>query len=84
MKYDSIYQDAKNQFELWANPEIVKKYSRYFKEGYNAYGLGEGQLVSYIRTVLEQYPSITVDEILELGDILFADGKYEIGSMAVF
>jgi 3-methyladenine DNA glycosylase AlkD len=84
MKYDSLYQEAKNQFQQWANPDIVKKYSRYFKEGYDAYGLSDGQLPTYIKAVLKQYPKITVDEILELGNTLFADGKYEIGSMAIF
>jgi 3-methyladenine DNA glycosylase AlkD len=83
MKYDAIYQDAKTQFEQWANPDIVKKYSRYFKDGYDAYGLGEGLLPSYIKGVLEKYPNITADEILELGNTLFSDGKYEMGSMAI-
>ncbi|HPT72380.1 MAG TPA: DNA alkylation repair protein [Candidatus Cloacimonadota bacterium] len=82
MKYDIIYTEAKKQFAEWANPEIVKKYSRYFREGYDAYGLVEGQLTEYSKQVLEKYPEMTVNDILKLGDTLFADGKYEMGSLA--
>jgi 3-methyladenine DNA glycosylase AlkD len=83
MTYDAVYQEAKKQFEQWANPEIVKKYSRYFKEGYDAYGLVDGQLPSFVKSVFEKYPKMTAEDILTLGNTLFADGKYEIGSLAI-
>ena len=36
-----ILKEIKDYFEENQNPELVKKYSRYFKEGYNAYGIDQ-------------------------------------------
>ena len=40
-KIEERFLEIRRFCEKNANPEIVKKYSRYFTEGYNAYGLDQ-------------------------------------------
>lgn len=37
-----------------ADPKIVQKYSRYFKEGYDAYGLGQEKFDKGISSLMER------------------------------
>ncbi len=65
-----------------ANPELVKKYSRYFKEGYDAYGLNSEQMQTKTASLLSEY-KLSAKQVLELGNILFQSGKYEEGTFAI-
>ncbi|MFQ6070031.1 MAG: DNA alkylation repair protein [Candidatus Aminicenantales bacterium] len=67
-----------------ANPEIVKKYSRYFTEGYDAYGLDQKTFESQRDKWLEQWKKdLTLDDFFLLGDKLISTGKYEEASFAI-
>jgi 3-methyladenine DNA glycosylase AlkD len=67
-----------------ANPEIVKKYSRYFTEGYDAYGLDQKTYESQRDKWLELWEKdFTLDDFVLLGDKLIATGKYEEASFAI-
>lgn len=67
-----------------ANPEIEKKYARYFTEGYDAYGIDRKLFESQRDLWLEQWqPAFTFNDFLDLGDRLIATGKYEEASFAV-
>ena len=62
----------------------IKKYSRYFKEGYNAYGLGrEKYETQRDKWLTEWKEEFSFEDYLKLGDILIATGKYEEASYAV-
>lgn len=65
-----------------SNPELVKKYSRYFKEGYDAYGLNSEQIQTKMASLLSEY-KLSAKQVLELGNILFQSGKYEEGTFAI-
>jgi len=65
-----------------SNPELVKKYSRYFKEGYDAYGLNSEQMQTKTASLLSEY-KLSAKQVLELGNILFQSGKYEEGTFAI-
>ena len=65
-----------------ANPELVKKYSRYFKEDYDAYGLSSEQMQTKTASLLSEY-KLSAKQVLELGNILFQSGKYEEGTFAI-
>ncbi len=41
MKAKELYEEIRRYCQANANEAIAKKYSRYFKEGYNAYGLSK-------------------------------------------
>lgn len=54
----------------------VIKYSRYFKGGFNAYGLSNGMIESKVREILEDR-SVTIPLILEVAPELVKAEKYE-------
>jgi len=71
-------QEIRNFCVKNANPEIVGKYARYFKEGYDGFGIDkkafEGQRDSWI----DKWKSeMTLDKYLDLGDNLMQTGRYE-------
>jgi 3-methyladenine DNA glycosylase AlkD len=62
----------------------VRKYARYFKEGYDAYGIDQVLLESQWTAWQESLgPELGLEGLLDLGDLLFASGKYEEGGLAV-
>jgi len=66
-----------------ANPELVKKYSRYFKEGvYDAWGLSQA-LMDAKKAELKKSDEITVDLVFETAHLLMKSGKYEETSFAL-
>jgi 3-methyladenine DNA glycosylase AlkD len=67
-----------------ANPDIVKKYSRYFKEGFDGYGI-EQQLFENQRDewIAEWQGAMSLKDYLILGDELMKTGKYEEKSFAI-
>ncbi|MBN9661198.1 MAG: DNA alkylation repair protein [Acidobacteria bacterium] len=69
-----------------ANPALATKYARYFKEGYDAWGLLDKnhpiwneQQTSW----LEAHSKLGLKGFLLLGEELFASGKYEEGGLAI-
>ena len=67
-----------------ANEENVKKYSRYFTEGYDAYGLNkETYITQRDRWLAEWEKDFSLQDYLELGNKLIATGKYEEASFAI-
>jgi 3-methyladenine DNA glycosylase AlkD len=67
-----------------ADPQIVEKYSRYFKEGFDGYGLDqkvfERQRDKWIG---EWNDHMSVDDYIILGDVLMQEGRYEEKSFAI-
>ncbi len=71
--------------EAHADPAIVTKYSRYFKEGYDAYGLDTDTFNKLFQSLLADgtIPA-SKKEAFALCDLLFAHEKYEGASFAVY
>jgi 3-methyladenine DNA glycosylase AlkD len=67
-----------------SNPSNVKKYSRYFKEGFNGYGI-EQKVYEAQRDlwIMDWKKEMTLECYLELGDKLVRIGKYEEISFAI-
>jgi len=79
-KYDEIRTFCLEK----ANPDIVKKYSRYFTEGYDAYGLDrETYEARRDRWIEEWQGDMDLDAYFKLGDRLVSTGKYEEASFAI-
>jgi len=53
MSPDLLYEEIIKYCELNSNEAIVKKYSRYFRDGYDAYGLTKEQLEIKARSIIE-------------------------------
>jgi 3-methyladenine DNA glycosylase AlkD len=66
-----------------ADDSIVKKYSRYFKEGYDGYGIETKIFESQRNKWLNSWENeMTISDYLDLGDLLIATGKLEEASFA--
>ena len=83
-KIDDRFKEIRAFCEKNANPDIVKKYSRFFTEGYDAYGLTQEIFESQRDKWLEAWnKDFTIKDYLRLGDRLVSTGKYEEASVAV-
>ncbi|MCX6305341.1 MAG: DNA alkylation repair protein [Bacteroidetes bacterium] len=65
-----------------ANPAIVEKYSKYFKEGYDAYGLSHGHVAGKVSEILS-LPGMTQELALETSLLLVKSPKYELTVIAI-
>lgn len=83
MTPQELCNDLTGYCKLNANPELVKKYSRYFKEGvYDAWGLSQA-LMDAKKAELKKSEEITVDLVFETAPLLMKSGKYEETSFAL-
>lgn len=63
---------------------VIKKYSRYFKEGYDAYGIDSKILESQKTKWLDSWKNeMTISDYLDLGDLLISTGKFEEANYAI-
>lgn len=68
------------------NEALVRKYARYFKEGYDAYGLLDPKHEFWTAKEpewRERHARMGLKGFLKLGEDLFASGKYEEGAIAI-
>ncbi|MCL6613834.1 MAG: DNA alkylation repair protein [Firmicutes bacterium] len=80
----AIHREIAAYCEANADPKIVAKYSRYFVEGYDAYGLDRGACARGLREIYERHRGeLNIDRVLALGTLLFRSGKYEQGGFAI-
>lgn len=67
-----------------ADDSVIKKYSRYFNEGYDGYGIDTKIFKSQINKWLDLWKNeITISDYLDLGDMLISTGKFEEASFAI-
>lgn len=79
-KFNTIRQFCENN----VNPENIKKYARYFTEGYDAYGLGREVYESQKDKWLGLWDNeLNLEDYIQLGDTLISTGKYEEASFAI-
>jgi 3-methyladenine DNA glycosylase AlkD len=82
MTPENIFNDLTSFGEAHLNIERINKYLRYFKEGYDAYGLDHDQVDTKVREILS-IPGITQELILELSLLLVKSPKYELTVIAI-
>jgi len=82
-RYREIVKKAEEHLSEKANTQNVLKYSRYFKEGYDAWGNEQADITEAMIVIQNDYPQLTTEHLIELGSILFQHGKYEMGSLAI-
>jgi 3-methyladenine DNA glycosylase AlkD len=67
-----------------SDPEIVKKYARYFKNGFDGYGIDSKVFERQRDLWIEAWKNeMTLNDYLDLGDELIRSGKFEEKSMAI-
>ncbi len=83
-RYTAIIADVRAFCTANADAEVVKKYSRYFKEGYDAYGLDKDKMDELENALVAKYgDTLTLEDVLTLGNGLLVSGKYEEASVAI-
>ena len=59
-----------------SDESVIKKYSRYFKKGYDAYGIDSNMIVTQKTKWLSSWEDeMTIYDYLNLGDTLVSTGK---------
>jgi 3-methyladenine DNA glycosylase AlkD len=82
----ALVAEIRRYCEAHADPQKAKKYERYFKEGYDAWGLlgrDEALWTEKLPEWLEKYRDLGLAGFLRAGELLFAGGKYEEGAVAI-
>ena len=82
MKPEELLSEIQAYCREHAHAENVKKYSRYFREGYDAYGLTQDELYSKRDEILAR-PGITFDLLVQTSYLLLQKPKYEETSFAI-
>ena len=63
---------------------IVAKYSKYFKEGYDGYGVDDKILIAQRDKWIEKWKDeLSINEYLDIGDRLVSSGKFEEIAFAI-
>ena len=83
-KIELKYKEIIDFFNANRDETVIKKYSRYFKEGYDAYGIDHKILGAQKAKWLDEWQNeMDTEEYLLLGDKLIASGKFEEVDMAI-
>ena len=82
MTPEIIFNEIAGFGEKNADPALVQKYKRYFKEGYDAYGLNHQQVEEKVKDILA-LPGMTRESVLELSLLLVGSAKYEMTVIAI-
>lgn len=82
MTPQELFNEISEYCQANASEAIVRKYSRYFKEGYDAYGLTRELIESRVNLLLND-ESVTMELILATSPLLLKTGKYEETSFAI-
>ena len=76
MNPKSILKEIQTFCEKNQNPDIVRKYARYFKQGYDAWGVSSELIHQKVSEILGR-PDATLDLMLETSYLLIKSPKYE-------
>ena len=76
-------KEIRSFFEDNADPAVVAKYSRYFKEGYIGYGINQKVFENQRDKWFGEWNFFTINDYLNLGDRLILSGKFEDISIAI-
>ncbi len=82
MKAKELHKDIKEFCVKNADEEIVKKYSRYFKDGFNGYGLHKDLIPDKIKEYKGQ-SWCDIELVYEVSKLLVPEEKFELPSFAI-
>lgn len=84
MTLQAIASEIRSFCLAHGDPKIIVKYSKYFREGYDAFGLSREVFEAQRDVWLKKYnDELGLQGFLELGDCLIKTGKYEEASYAI-
>ena len=81
---NSKLKEIQSFCESNSNPDVINKYSKYFKEGYNGYGIEQKVFENQRDKWIELWKNeMNLENYLDLGDVLMQSGKFEEMSFAI-
>lgn len=81
MNVQGLFDELRAYCQRNADDKVVEKYGRYFKEGFDAYGLTSELMTAKADEILAR-EDISLEIVLELNPLLIETGKYEETSFA--
>jgi 3-methyladenine DNA glycosylase AlkD len=82
MRPVDLFNDIRKYCQKHADPKVVKKYQRYFKDSYDAWGLTHELVVAKVKKVTSA-DGVNLNFVLETAPLLIRTGKYEETSIAI-
>lgn len=82
MKAEELVEDIRTYCQAHADEDTVKKYSRFFTEGYDAYGLSSNLFTEKVDALLRS-KEVNLKLVLDAGKALIQSGKYEEAGFAI-
>jgi len=82
MNPSDIFQELAAYGEANLNPDNIRKYLRYFKEGFDSYGLSSEQLAGRVEWILS-LPGMNQEKVRAITLTLVKSPKYEMRIIAV-
>jgi len=82
MTSKELFNEIRNYCQSNADDAIVKKYARYFKEGYDAYGLTRELIEAKVKEIVT-HEEVSMTLVLSTSTLLLKTGKYEETSFAI-
>jgi len=77
-------KEIRNFCETNSDPAIIKKYQKYFKEGYDGYGIDDKLFRNQIEVWIKLWKDeMTIDSYLNLGDELMKIGRFDEKHVAI-
>ncbi len=81
---DAKFKEIRNFCEANSDPEIINKYQKYFKEGYDGYGIDDKLFKGQVEKWIEQWKEeMTIERYLDLGDELMKNGRFDEKHVAI-
>ncbi len=78
------FKEIRNFCEENSEPQIIKKYQKYFKEGYDGYGIDNKLFKSQTESWIGQWKEeMSIESYLDLGDELMKNGRFEEKQVAI-
>jgi|WetSurMetagenome_2_1015567.scaffolds.fasta_scaffold352919_2 3-methyladenine DNA glycosylase AlkD len=82
---DQFYQNAVRFCEENSDPALIKKYSRFFVEGFDTYGVDNHKMLEQRKAWLMEYqPVLNRASSFELAERFMQTGKYELEFIALW
>jgi len=82
--FEEKIKDIREFCELNSDPKIIVKYSKYFKEGFDGFGIDSKILKSQIESWIKEWENeMTLQNYLDLSDELIKNGKFEEKDLAI-
>jgi len=82
MKPQELYDDIVKYCKSNTNKELINKYARYFREGYDSYGLNQELLYKKVDEIIGN-KEVTFNLLRETSKLLVKSLKYEESSFAI-